>query len=179
MDAGAFLTEHRAALAEIRLVVLDVDGTLTDGAVRLTPGGEAQSFCVRDGQGLVWLRRAGIEVAWISGRGCDATRERSAGLGVSELHLGVGQKGAVLEEVQGRLGITPDETLAMGDDIPDLALAQGARLFVAPADGVTEVRAAADWVSTARAGHGAAREVCEVILKAREVWDEIVASSWA
>ncbi len=179
MDAAGFLSEQRTALEGIRLLALDVDGTLTDGAVRLGAGGEGQNFCVRDGQGLVYLRRAGVVVAWISGRGCAATRERAAGLGIEELHLKVGPKGEVLEEIQTRLGIAPQETFAMGDDIPDLALTRGARLFAAPADAVEEVRAAADWVSPARAGHGAVRQVCEVLLKARGAWDQIVASSWA
>jgi len=177
VDVADLLINHREALAEIRLLVLDVDGTLTDGAVRLGPGGERQNFCVRDGHGLVWLARAGVAVAWISGRGCDATRERAAGLGVTELHLGVGPKGAVVEEIQERLGIAVEATLAMGDDLPDLALAAHARFFATPADGAPEVRAAADWVTEARAGHGAVREVCEGLLKARGAWDEIVASS--
>ncbi|MEO0651481.1 MAG: hypothetical protein AAFZ65_12470, partial [Planctomycetota bacterium] len=92
-----------ASLAAVRLAVFDVDGTLTDGGVVYGDGVELQRFDVRDGQGLVWLRKAGIVLAWISGRGCDATRRRAEELGVAELHLRAGPKGRVLESVQGRL----------------------------------------------------------------------------
>ena len=146
-------------LAGVRLAVFDVDGTLTDGAIVYAEGLELQRFDVRDGQGLVWLRQAGIELAFISGRGCEATRRRARELGVGEVHLRSGPKGAVLEELQERLGIAPEATLAMGDDVPDLALFERAAVGACPCDAVDAVRTAADLVAAREGGRGAARAV--------------------
>lgn len=161
------------ALASVRLLALDVDGTLTDGRVVHGDAGELQFFDAHDGQGLAWLRRAEVEVAWISGRGCAATRTRAAELGVSELHLGVGPKDAVLRSIQERLGIDPASTACMGDDLPDLALRAHCAFFAAPANARPEVRAAADLVTEARGGAGAVRELAEAILRARGRWPDI------
>ena len=159
------------ALRAVRLLAFDVDGTLTDGRVVYLGEDELQSFCVHDGQGLAWLRREGLVQAWISGRGCEATRRRAKDLGVDELHLGAGPKEAVLAGVQERLGIGPDETLAMGDDLPDLALARRAALFAAPSNARVEVREHAQLRLQAAGGYGAARELAESILRARGLWD--------
>lgn len=162
-----------AALAAARLLVLDVDGTLTDGRIRYLGEQELQVFCVRDGQGLVWLRRAGVAVAWISGRGCPATRLRAEELGIDAVRLRVHDKRAELASVQATLGFAPAQTIAMGDDLPDLALAPLAACFVAPADARSEVRAAAQLVTQARGGDGAVRELCERILSAQGRWSAI------
>lgn len=162
-----------ARLARVRLFALDVDGTLTDGGVVYVGGEELQRFCVRDGQGLAWLRRAGVALAWISGRGCEATRRRAEELGVEHVALRCKDKRAALRAIQGELGCGPEETLAMGDDLPDLALAAGAATFAAPADARPEVRRAAHLVTTDPAGHGAVREVCERVLRARGAWQAI------
>lgn len=162
-------------LAAARLVAFDVDGTLTDGRVVYTEHDrETQAFDVRDGQGLVWLIRSEIEVVWITGRGCRATMRRAGELGVREVVSRSGPKREKLAEVQERLGIGPEETVAMGDDLPDLAMQHVAGFFCAPADARPEVRAAADWVTPSAAGRGAARDLCEVILRARGRWQSIV-----
>ncbi|HVS17147.1 MAG TPA: HAD hydrolase family protein, partial [Planctomycetota bacterium] len=96
-----------------------------------------------------------------------ATRRRARELGVRELHLGVGPKGEVLAAVQARLGVAPADTVSMGDDVPDLPLAEHSALFVAPADAHAEVRARAAWVTKACGGRGAARELCDAVLRAR------------
>ena len=159
--------EVQAALSACRLLALDVDGVLTDGSIVYAGEVEQQVFHVRDGQGLVWLRRAGVELAWITGRGCEATRARAAELGVRELHMRVSDKAAVLRELQQRLDIAAEATVAMGDDLADLGLAQCAALFAAPADADARVRARAQLTTTARGGRGAVRELCEAILEAR------------
>jgi len=166
MDAGG----TSRALARARLLALDVDGTLTDGRVTYVGERELQSFDVRDGQGLVWLARAEVQVAWISGRGCEATRRRASELGVRELHLGAGPKEDVLLEIQERLRIAPEETVAMGDDLPDLGLRARAGFFAAPADARPEVLEAADLVVAARGGAGAVRELVEAMLRAKDLW---------
>ena len=165
----------RSRLASVRLVALDVDGVLTDGSIVYDAERELQRFHVHDGAGLRWLVEAGVELAWISGRGCDATRRRAEELGVKELHLRSGPKDAVLADVQSRLGVDPSETLAMGDDWPDLALASRAGFFACPADARPEVRARADWVTRAEGGHGAVRELADEILKAKGVFAERLA----
>ena len=154
-------------LARVRLVVLDVDGVLTDGRIRYAGEDELMQFDVKDGLGLVLLRRAGVALAWISGRGCEATEKRARELGVEELHLRSGPKGVVLEGVQRRLGVAVEQTLAMGDDLPDLELAERAGVFVAPADGVPALCERADWVTRAGGGRGAVREVADRILAAK------------
>ncbi|MSR61796.1 MAG: hypothetical protein EXS08_05055 [Planctomycetes bacterium] len=159
----------KAALAAIRLVVLDVDGTLTDGSVRYVGDEELVTFHVHDGAGLVWLREAGFTLAWISGRGSRAVEHRAQELGVRELFLRVGDKAPVLRELQRRLDVPPEQTLAMGDDLADLALAPLAFL-VAPANARPEVRERARLVTHAAGGAGAVRELAERLLEARGLW---------
>ncbi|MEM7305253.1 MAG: phenylphosphate carboxylase subunit delta [Planctomycetota bacterium] len=165
--------EHREVLARARLLALDVDGVLTDGRVVYVGSEELQAFHVLDGQGLRWLQRAGVEVTWITGRGCAATAKRAAELGVDELHMAAGNKRDVLAGVQARLGVSPRETVAVGDDAPDLALAAGAALFACPPGASAELRARAAVVTEAAGGAGCVREVAEAILRAKGVWGEI------
>lgn len=163
----------RSLLAGVLLVVLDVDGVLTDARVIYAGAVEQQHFDVRDGQGLVWLRSNAIEVAWISGRGCAATERRARELD-ARLVAGTGSKRERLASLQAELGIDPQHTLAMGDDLPDLGLAARAGLFCAPADARPEIRARARLVTRASGGRGAVRELCEAILAAKELWRGIV-----
>jgi 3-deoxy-D-manno-octulosonate 8-phosphate phosphatase (KDO 8-P phosphatase) len=157
----------RRHLAGVRLLALDVDGTLTDGAVRYLGSRELVSFHVHDGAALEWLQRAGVAVAWISGRGSPAVRHRARELGVRHVHLRVADKRACLAALQRRLGVSAAETAAMGDDLADLAMASCAAWFAAPADARPAVRARADFVAAAGAGRGAVREVCELLLRSR------------
>lgn len=164
---------QRAALADARLLALDVDGTLTDGRVVYVGEEELQAFCVRDGQGLAWLRKAGVELAWITGRGCAATERRARELGVRFVHTRCKDKAQTLLAAQAELGVDATSTLAMGDDLPDLALARGASFFATPSDGRIELRERADLVTSARGGEGAVRELCELVLRAKGRWEEL------
>jgi len=159
--------DFEARLAALRLVVLDVDGTLTDGSVNYLGREELVRFDVHDGLGLVWLRRAGLMLAWITGRGSPAVEARAAELGVSELFQHVSDKESCLAALQERLGIAPEHTLAMGDDVIDLTLRPRCALLVAPASARPEVRARVDWVTSAHGGRGAVRELADRILAAR------------
>lgn len=165
-------------LAGVRLVALDVDGVLTDGRVTYVdhPGEfpvEAQSFDVKDGAGLAALRTCGVGVVWITGRGCRATQRRADELG-AKLVTGVEDKRAALAEAQAKFDADAEATVAMGDDLADLAMADGAAVFVAPADAAPEVLARADWVTTAPGGRGAVRELCAALLAARGQWSRVV-----
>ena len=165
--------QHREALSRVRLLALDVDGVLTDGRIRYLGEQELQVFHVHDGQALRWLIAAGVRVAWITGRGCEATEKRARELGVEELHMGTGDKKACLAEIQGRLGVSRQETASVGDDLPDLSLAEGSGLFIAPPNAAPEVAARADFLTGASGGQGCVREVVEALLRARGAWEEV------
>lgn len=174
MEESASEPRLAALLRPIRLLVLDVDGTLTDGGIFVSPAGEMLRFDVRDGLAIVELLRTGVGMAWISGRGSPAVEERARVLGVREVHLRVKDKAAVLRDVLSRLKVAPNETLAMGDDWPDLALRSVAGCFIAPADACAQVRERADHVTSARGGHGAVREAIELLLRAQDKWHGVL-----
>ncbi|MDO6413693.1 HAD hydrolase family protein [Sphingomonas sp. BIUV-7] len=149
----------------IRMLVLDVDGVLTDGGLFYGPDGEQlKRFNVRDGLGIKLLQQAGVTIAIVSGRSSPALARRAAELGIAELHCGVGDKAAVMSALQTRLATPPADTAAMGDDLPDLALFAGAALRIAPADAEPELIAAADLVTRRAGGHGAVRDAAVHIL---------------
>jgi 3-deoxy-D-manno-octulosonate 8-phosphate phosphatase (KDO 8-P phosphatase) len=149
----------------IRLLALDVDGTLTDGGVYMNgQGGEFKRFDIRDGMGIVRLKKAGVEIALISGRHSAATEQRARDLGITRLHNGVADKMPLLSAIVEELGITFAETAYMGDDVNDVECLRAAGLALVPSDGVPEARAAADYVTFSPAGRGAVREAAELIL---------------
>jgi 3-deoxy-D-manno-octulosonate 8-phosphate phosphatase (KDO 8-P phosphatase) len=154
--------------ASVRLLLTDVDGVLTDGGLYyLEGGGEAKRFHVRDGLGLVRARRAGLLTGILSGRRSAATERRARELGLDEIHLGVADKVAVFDAILARRELTPEETCFIGDDLNDLALLQRVGFPVAPADGVPEVRQAVLYVTRSPGGHGALRDVVDLLLKGR------------
>ncbi len=160
-----------ARAARIRLLVLDVDGVLTDGGLYFGAAGEdTKRFFVRDGLAVVAAQRAGLRVAVISGRASAAVTRRMAELGVREVHQGVADKAAAVEELMTRLGMRAAEVAVMGDDLPDLPAMRKAGLGLAPANGAPEVRRAAHWVARCRGGEGAVREAVEMLLRARRAW---------
>jgi 3-deoxy-D-manno-octulosonate 8-phosphate phosphatase (KDO 8-P phosphatase) len=159
----------------IRLLILDVDGVLTDGRLYFDAKGEAlKVFHVRDGHGIKMAQRAGIEVALVSGRRSDAAYHRARELGINRFHEGVRDKVAVMEEIMAAMGIQAAQVAVVGDDLVDLPIMGRAGLAVAVADAVPEVAAAAHWVTTNPGGHGAVREVCDLILQAQGKWPEAV-----
>ena len=152
----------------IRLLVLDVDGVLTDGRLYLSASGEElKVFHVRDGSGLVAVLRAGIEVAIISGRDSAAVGRRATELGIRHLCQGITDKGAELDGLLARLGIAASEVACVGDDTPDAPMLKRAGLAICVADAHPALREAAHWVTTSAGGHGAVREVCDLLLSAR------------
>jgi len=149
----------------IRLLVLDVDGVLTDGRLYFGARGEAlKVFHVRDGYGIVLLQRAGTSVAVISGRRSPMVTARCRELGVRHVHQGVADKLAVLERLCARLRLTPAACACVGDDLPDVPLMRAAALSFAVADAHREVRRIADVVTRLPGGRGAVREVCDHLL---------------
>lgn len=157
----------RTPLERIRLVVLDVDGVLTDGRLYYQSGGEAlKVFHARDGLGLKLLMRAGIKVGVISGRTSDAVAIRCRELGIDCLEQGCEDKVAALDRLLKRLSLSAAEVLCVVDDTSDLPLMRAVGHAVAVADAHPEVRRAADRTTVASGGHGAVREVCDWLLAA-------------
>jgi 3-deoxy-D-manno-octulosonate 8-phosphate phosphatase (KDO 8-P phosphatase) len=157
--------------SRIRLLVLDVDGVLTDGGLLYGPSGEDRKrFHVHDGLALVAARQAGLQVAVLSSRASAAVARRMAELGVGEVLQGVGDKASALDALRERLGLETAEVAVMGDDLPDLGAMGRAGLALAPANAVPEVKRAAHWVGRRRGGDGAVREAVEMLLKARRRW---------
>lgn len=161
----------RARLRRIRLLVLDVDGVLTDGRLLYGPdGAEWKSFHVHDGLALARAAAVGFPVALVSARAAEAVTRRAAELGLAELHQRVGDKRTVYEALLARYDADDAYVACMGDDLPDLPIMRRAGLAVAPADAVPDVRRAAHWVTRAAGGRGAVREVLEAVLRARGAW---------
>ncbi len=163
-------------LKHIQLLLLDVDGVLTDGSIIYNDdGSETKSFNARDGFGLRLVMSAGIKVGIVTGRSSKALRHRCDNLGIGLLFDGVGDKAAMLDEIVAQTGIGSDHTAFVGDDLPDLPIMKHAGLSIAVADAHEIVRQKADWTTLAPGGHGAVREVCEALLMAKGVWEEITA----
>lgn len=155
-------------LAELRLVAFDVDGVFTDGRFYLSDDGvESKAFNTQDGFGVRRLIDAGFEVAVISGRKSPAVAKRMAELGVKHVVLGTADKVAAFDELLAGLGIDASECAYAGDDIPDLALLEKVGYPIAVANAVEEVRDFCDYTTMATGGHGAVREVCDLVLAAR------------
>lgn len=147
---------------------MDVDGVLTDGTVLISSDDtEAKSFSVLDGLGLVRLSRAGLAVAWISGRASAATTVRATELKVPHLVQGRTDKLAALEELAAQIGLVPDQCAYMGDDDIDAPAIAWAGIGIAPPEAMPAARAAADYVTARPAGRGAVREICEHLLASR------------
>jgi 3-deoxy-D-manno-octulosonate 8-phosphate phosphatase (KDO 8-P phosphatase) len=164
-------------LRRIKLFLCDVDGVLTDGSVFLGGAQEMKRFNIRDGLGLVFLRRAGLQVGWVSARPSAVTKRRAA-----ELHIDflvqqgdrISKTGAV-EKLLRRTKLDWDAVCFVGDDVVDLGPLKRAGFAVAVGDARPEAKAAAHFVTRAPGGRGAVREVAEMLLKAQGQWDAIVA----
>jgi len=160
---------------QIKLILFDVDGVLTDGRVQIhADGTESKTFGIRDGIAMVWAQRAGLAVGFLSARLSPTTPHRAAQLGVTLVYNGVQSKLATYEQILLDRSLQDRDVAYMGDDVVDLAVLARAGLAAAPADAVDEVRSRVHWVSTANAGSGAARELIELVLKAQNLWEGVV-----
>ena len=158
--------------ANIKLAVFDVDGVLTNGQLILGESGdEYKAFHVRDGHGLVMLLESGCHIAVITARSSSIVAERMASLGIRYVYQGEKDKGARLMSLIDELGIQREQVAYTGDDVIDLPAMTKVGLPIAVADARPEVKEYADWVTKERGGQGAAREVCELIMKAQGKFD--------
>ncbi len=155
-------------LRQVRLLVCDVDGVLTDGGLHYDEDGRVlKRFDVRDGLAVRMLQRAGITVALLSGGRSGAIEQRAAHLGIAHCRVGVGNKQQGLEQLRTELAMAREHTAFLGDDLNDLTVRAATGLLVAPADAITALRRQADWVLRQRGGDGAVRELAEALLASR------------
>jgi 3-deoxy-D-manno-octulosonate 8-phosphate phosphatase (KDO 8-P phosphatase) len=165
----------QARARQIRLILLDVDGVLTDGTVLMHGDGtESKAFHIRDGAAIVWAMQAGLQVGLLSARASAATSQRAAQLGMKIVVQGVVSKPAEFARILAESGIDEAAVAYMGDDLLDIPVLQRAGLAGAPADAAAETRAAAHWVSALGGGRGAVREFIELVMRAQDRWDAVV-----
>jgi 3-deoxy-D-manno-octulosonate 8-phosphate phosphatase (KDO 8-P phosphatase) len=166
MNLDKDATIQRAA--EIRLVILDVDGVLTDGRLYFGhDGDELKAFNSRDGHGVKMLQNNGVEIAIISGRCSNAVERRMADLKITHVHLGVENKREVFDALLSQLALSPNEVAYVGDDVIDLPVMRRVGLAIAVKDADPFVKRYAHWHTPNPGGHGAVRDVCELLLEAR------------
>jgi 3-deoxy-D-manno-octulosonate 8-phosphate phosphatase (KDO 8-P phosphatase) len=167
--------EFASRAARLKLLLLDVDGVLTDGIVYIgSDGHEAKAFSIRDGASIAWAQRSGLEVALLSGRPSEATARRAAELGIKAVIQVGPEKRAPFRKLLEDRKLDAGEVAYMGDDLLDLPVLRQAGLSAAPADAASAVRERVHWISTAGGGRGAVREFIEALLRARQSWDGII-----
>lgn len=164
----------RARILPLRMMIFDVDGVLTDGRIiYLDSGLEIKAFDVQDGHGIKLLQRAGIEVAWISGRSCRAVEYRAECLGITRLYQDARVKMDVYEKLLSDANLRDEEVGFMGDDLIDIPVMRRVGFSVAVIGAVSHVFPHAHYVTKAAGGRGACREVCELILKVQHRWEQV------
>ena len=164
-----------ARAKRIKLLLMDCDGVLTDGRLWLMADGDEQkTFHARDGQGISLLQRAGLKTGIITGRTSSAVERRAQDLKMPYVRQQAKDKIKALDEILGEAGVSADECAYIGDDVADIPVMHRVGLAVAVADAVPETKQAAHYVTELKGGHGAVREVCDLILKAQGKWDEVM-----
>ncbi|WP_026839831.1 KdsC family phosphatase [Citrifermentans bremense] len=161
-------------LKKIKLLILDVDGVMTDGRIIFDSNGvESKFFNVKDGHGIKMLQRSGIEVGIISGRESQVVYNRAVELGIGQVYQKSLDKLVPYRQMLEATGLTDDQVAFMGDDVIDIPLLKRVGFAAAPADAVCEVFEFAQFVAKNRGGWGAVREVCDLILKAQGSWETV------
>jgi 3-deoxy-D-manno-octulosonate 8-phosphate phosphatase (KDO 8-P phosphatase) len=169
-------TDIQNRAARIKLLLMDCDGVLTDGRIWLLENGEDQKmFHTRDGFGIELLHRAGLQSGVITGRTSIALERRAQALGMLFIWQGSEDKRNAFADSLTEAALSSEEVAFIGDDLTDIPLLKLCGLAVAVADGAVETRSHAHYVTEARGGHGAVREVCELILKAQNKWSDVIA----
>ena len=161
-------------LAAIKLLLLDVDGVLTDGRIIYdNQGNELKAFDVKDGHGLKLLQRAGIKVGIITGRSSAVVAHRAKELGIEILYQGALNKLGPYQEILAEQGLSDEQVAYVGDDVVDLPILRRVGFSATVADAVPEVPPRVDYVTTRPGGRGAVREICDLILRANGSWQEL------
>lgn len=167
-------------LKKIKLLLLDVDGVLTDGRIVYdNQGNELKAFDVKDGHGLKLVQRAGIKVGIITGRKSDVVTRRAAELGIDILYQGALNKLEPYREILSAEGLTDEQVAYVGDDLVDLPILRRVGFSATVADAICEVLPRVDYVSQHNGGRGAVREICDLLLKATGHWETLTARYFA
>lgn len=154
----------------IKLLILDVDGVFTNGQVWLSgDGDEVKVFHTHDGYGIKQIQRHGVDVAIISGRNSRSCEYRMKELGVKHIHQGVHNKIPVFEKLLETTGLTANDCAYVGDDVPDIPVMQRVNLKIAVANATQPLKDVVDWETTIQGGHGAVRQVCDLLIHAKEM----------
>jgi 3-deoxy-D-manno-octulosonate 8-phosphate phosphatase (KDO 8-P phosphatase) len=165
--------------AKIKLILLDVDGVLTDGGIIIDDRGvEAKRFDVRDGQGITSLIHSGIKVGLLTGRYSNIVRRRAKELGVTIVYQRVQNKAEIYERIRGKIGLKHEEIAYVGDDILDLPVLRKAGLAIGVRDGWPGLGVEVDYVTESKGGMGAVREVSELVLKAQGLWKSLITARY-
>ncbi|GAB4163644.1 MAG: HAD hydrolase family protein [Geothermobacteraceae bacterium] len=168
-----------ARLKKIRLLLLDVDGVLTDGRIIINDRGEeTKAFHVRDGHGMKLLQRSGVKIGIITGRSSRVVAHRMRELGIDMVVQGSKDKRVPFEQMLKETGLAEDEIAYVGDDLVDLPILRRVGFAATVADGCEELRGQVHYVSRCPGGGGAVREICEMILKAKGDWEGVTARYW-
>ncbi len=163
----------------IKMLVLDVDGVLTEGHVTMTDNGEEiKNFNVRDGHGIKMVQRAGIEVAILTGRKSKVVAHRASDLGIQYLIQGSLRKADGLKDLCAQAAISPEDCAYMGDDVIDLPAMMQCRLKTAPTNAHSSVLKKAEWVSDCKGGLGAVRQLCEGLILANDAWQDVFGDAY-
>jgi len=172
-------SDLRTRAARIKLLLMDVDGVLTDGHLLNVPGPdgkmvETKGFDSQDGIALRWLTWYDIQTGVISGRVSPATEERARQLGMTYVYQGHHEKNPIIEEILAKSKIAPEQIAYAGDDLTDVVVMRRVGFSIATANARPEVKASAHYTTSAAGGSGAIREVCELLLEAQGHWQEIL-----
>jgi len=161
-------------IKNIRLLILDVDGVMTDGKIIMdNMGNELKNFHVRDGHGIKILMRYDIDVIILTGRRSTVVERRAYDLGIKEVHQGIFNKLEISEEILKQRFLDYAHIAYVGDDIVDIPLLKKVGFSVAVADAAEDVKKCVDYVTKTKGGHGAVREVCEIILQSQDKWGDV------
>ena len=174
---GSILTDAlQERLKSVKVLILDVDGVLTDGGIFIDDDGrETKRFDVRDGHGLKMLMRYDVEVIFLTGRESRVVEHRARDLGISEVYQGVWNKLEVFDEIVKKRNMGSESIAFVGDDVVDVPVLRRAGFSASVADAADDVKKCVDYVTENMGGRGAVREICEIILKAKEKWPEATA----
>lgn len=166
-------TALREKIQSVRILILDVDGVMTDGGIIFDhQGNEAKKFDVRDGHGIKMLMRTGVEVVILTGRTSQAVGYRALDLGISEVYQGIRDKMVVFEKILKEKNILPAQVAYVGDDVVDIPVLKRVGFSATVADGSDYVKGVVDYIAERGGGRGAVREICELIIKAQGKWME-------
>lgn len=163
---------------KIKLIILDVDGVMTDGGIILdNDGNEFKVFHVRDGHGVKMAQKAGIKIAILTGRNSKVVQRRAEELGITDIYQGVHKKSAVYKSLLRKYNCSDENVAFMGDDIVDIELLKRAGLTAIPLDADEGIKKLADFISSKKGGRGAVREFIELILKSSGLWKDVSGES--